>query len=475
MGRPPAVRGGTAARRDRATAGTPAALGLAALALAAACAPVEERMAESDGATPHQTYAAGLREAELHRTALGRDWLDVAERALTDPTGVELPHREVRYLDPAEAAAVAFRVPLESGQRLVVEADVASRQPAGLLLFLDLFYDPVGPGGLERVASADSARWRLEHVATRGGDYLLRAQPELLRGGRLTVTLTAEASLAFPVGGAERLVAMRSGFGDTREGGREHEGIDLVAPKGTPVVAAVAGRVTRVGTEPDGGNVVWLDDPEHHRELYYAHLDGHAVAEGVTVAVGDTLGTVGNTGNAQTTRPHLHFGVFLDGGVPVDPWPHLRDPPDEVVPFTADPALLGRRVRVPEAGATLRERPTASSAETVRLAGHTALEVVGGSGAWYAARLPDGRHGYLRPEDARPLTALRRAPLAAGAMLRTTPGPEGAGIDSLAAGTVVSVLGRFGEDVLVRHGDATRGWLPTAALSPAGRDAAARG
>lgn len=85
---------------------------------------------------------------------------------------------------------------------------------------------------------------------------------------------------------------------------------------------AASGGVAVPGTNRLGGNVVWLRDPARGLTHYYAHLDTVLVASGQRVRRGDTLGTVGNTGNARATPPHLHFGLY-DGGA-LDPEPFLR-------------------------------------------------------------------------------------------------------------------------------------------------------
>ncbi|MEM6327048.1 MAG: M23 family metallopeptidase [Bacteroidota bacterium] len=112
-------------------------------------------------------------------------------------------------------------------------------------------------------------------------------------------------------------------WGAARSGGRRHEGIDIFAPRGTPVVSATEGVVSRVGGNVLGGTVVGVVGPgrEWH---YYAHLDAHApdLAEGQRVAPGDTLGFVGATGNAVGTPPHLHYGIYRVGGA-VNPYPRL--------------------------------------------------------------------------------------------------------------------------------------------------------
>src|SRR5690606_6321435 len=131
-----------------------------------------------------------------------------------------------------------------------------------------------------------------------------------LRAGRVTVTLAAEPALAFPVEG-RGTGAVGSFFGADRDGGaRSHHGVDIFAPRGTPVLAAAEGTVSRVRETPRGGKVVWLRDEARGQNLYYAHLDSQLVAGGERVRVGDTLGLVGNTGNARTTPPHLHFGIY---------------------------------------------------------------------------------------------------------------------------------------------------------------------
>jgi murein DD-endopeptidase MepM/ murein hydrolase activator NlpD len=130
---------------------------------------------------------------------------------------------------------------------------------------------------------------------------------------------------AFPIPDRS-LSAVQSGFGAPRDGGaRDHHGIDIFAPRGTPVIAIADGMV-RTDDTPRGGRVVWLREARLGRNLYYAHLNDWAVPSGTPVRVGDIIGYVGNTGNARTTPPHLHFGIYDRG--PTDPAPFLwRDDP----------------------------------------------------------------------------------------------------------------------------------------------------
>ncbi|HEX9630999.1 MAG TPA: M23 family metallopeptidase [Gemmatimonadales bacterium] len=427
--------------------------------LTAACEPGGGPSMRFIAGTPHQEYAARLRQAGLHATALGRDWMAAADRALAEPVDVDTPHLEARFLDPARATAVAYRLVLERGQRLVAHLDSGEGGRGDARFFLDLFFAADTTASLQLAATGDSAGRTLEYVALRPGTYVLRVQPELLRGGRVTLSVTARASLGFPVAGRD-MAGIRSGFGAPRDAGRrEHQGVDIFAPRGTPVVAAVAGRVSRVSTSRLGGNVVWLREDGIDRRLYYAHLDRHAVLEGAWVRPGDTLGFVGNTGNARTTPPHLHFGIYMRGLGPVDPHFHLYDPPQDVARFAGDSALVGRWARIGTAEAAIRARPGTTSAVLTVVPGLTPVELLAGSGGWYRARLPNGREGYVAVRATETLTPLEMATVVGGSLLRAAPRDAGAAVDSVGQGDTVPVFGRFGAYALVQRAAGPPGWL----------------
>jgi peptidoglycan LD-endopeptidase LytH len=137
--------------------------------------------------------------------------------------------------------------------------------------------------------------------------------------------------LSLPVNGvrAEQLVPT---FDEAR-GDRPHEAIDIMAPRGTPVVATEDGRIARLFWSKAGGHTIYQFDPTDTYVYYYAHLDRYAddLAEGQAVRRGQTIGYVGSTGNAKADAPHLHFAIFLltpekrwwDGAA-LDPYPVLR-------------------------------------------------------------------------------------------------------------------------------------------------------
>jgi murein DD-endopeptidase MepM/ murein hydrolase activator NlpD len=131
------------------------------------------------------------------------------------------------------------------------------------------------------------------------------------------------AALRMPVVGV-RVRDLFNSWGDPRDGGkRPHRGIDIFAPKGTPIVAVSDGIISYIGDQPKGGHCLWLTT-ESGTSFYYAHLDRWApgIYEGMEVESGDLLGFVGNTGNALTTPPHLHFAVNQNDEM-VNPFPML--------------------------------------------------------------------------------------------------------------------------------------------------------
>src|SRR3954464_9773996 len=102
-------------------------------------------------------------------------------------------------------------------------------------------------------------------------------------------------------------------WGNARSGVPRHEGIDIFAPKDTPVLSTTRGIVTRVGTNRLGGQVVWILGPGLERH-YYAHLNRYgAFRAGDRVEAGDIIGYAGNTGSARGGPVHLHYGIYRDG------------------------------------------------------------------------------------------------------------------------------------------------------------------
>jgi murein DD-endopeptidase MepM/ murein hydrolase activator NlpD len=121
-------------------------------------------------------------------------------------------------------------------------------------------------------------------------------------------------------------------FSQARGGGRTHRAMDILAPQGTPVVAAVDGTIRKLFFSRSGGITIYQFDGAEERVYYYAHLDRYAdgLAEGQFVKQGTVIGYVGITGNAPPGTPHLHFSIEVLPptkewwkGEPVNPYPLL--------------------------------------------------------------------------------------------------------------------------------------------------------
>jgi len=142
----------------------------------------------------------------------------------------------------------------------------------------------------------------------------------------------AAKRLTIPVSGVMS-THLTNTYGDDRGGGaRRHGALDIMAARGTPVVATEDGRIEKLFTSAAGGLTIYQFDPTRTFSYYYAHLDRYAdgLAEGQEVKRGQMVGYVGSTGNASPEGPHLHFAIFRLGpekkwheGVPINPFPLL--------------------------------------------------------------------------------------------------------------------------------------------------------
>jgi len=151
-----------------------------------------------------------------------------------------------------------------------------------------------------------------------------------IRAGALTIS---PAGLALPVDGI-RPADLTDTYTQSRAGGaRVHNAIDIMAPRGRPVVSATPGTVEKLFYSKGGGAITaYVRSPDRQWLYYYAHLDAYApgLKEGQQVTRGTPIGTVGFTGNASPSGPHLHFAVYRMGpnekwyqGQPINPYPLL--------------------------------------------------------------------------------------------------------------------------------------------------------
>ena len=161
-----------------------------------------------------------------------------------------------------------------------------------------------------------------------------KAQPPVTIAEGVTV---GPAGLAIPVQNVKPNQLVDT-FTQARAGGaRVHDAIDIMAPEGTPVVAATSGTVEKLFFSDGGGGITaYVRSPDQRWSFYYAHLQGYApgLTEGQKVERGQLIGRVGHTGNANPAGPHLHFAInrMQEGekwwqGSPINPYPLLAAKP----------------------------------------------------------------------------------------------------------------------------------------------------
>lgn len=331
-----------------------------------------------------QEYVKAIENSPLVKKKIVQQWLASGDSVLNNPVEIDVPFQTKFIFYSDEANAWAWQFSLEEGRRLRVH--LASVDTSNQI-FIDLFSMENGePELLE--STRDSM---LTYTMESSRPVILRVQAELLVNGSATLTLTDNPSMAFPVQGAIR-PDIGSFWGDPRDGGRRrHEGVDIFAERGTPVLATSDGRINRTGNGGIGGKTVWLR--AKGKGMYYAHLDSINTQSGEEVAVGDTLGFVGNTGNARTTPPHLHFGIYDRGAI--NPLPFIDFANDQVEPIAADVATFKKWARVSAVKANLRPLPSTDRDPLLSLSQNNPVQITGGTGEWYQVRLPNGAEGFI--------------------------------------------------------------------------------
>ena len=249
------------------------------------------------------------------------DWENAFEKAKSDSIQISLPYGEKGTFNPQQNLVYSYVVELKEGESLnaTIYKDSVSHK-----VFIDLF--ELRNGEYVHASSAAPEENSIIHSPSDGGTFKVIVQPQVGSNSDFFFSFNKEPQYGFPVAGKGNN-SIQSFWQDERDGGRRvHEGIDVFAKRGTPVVAVTDGTVSFTGERGLGGKQVWQRAGLFGNAIYYAHLDSISVSGGTRLRKGDTLGFVGNTGNARTTAPHLHFGIYKAGGA-VNPLPFVYEIP----------------------------------------------------------------------------------------------------------------------------------------------------
>ncbi|GGE52622.1 peptidase M23-like protein [Pedobacter psychrotolerans] len=407
-------------------------------------------------ATPHEQYQRKLINTGLDQTAMGSAWIKSASLSLDKALNITLPYQETGYFASDKVPAAAYQFTATKGQKLNISI---TKKPAdAAMLYLDVWHLPTG-GNSKMVASADTLNNPIQYEIDVTGNYLIRLQPELLQSVQYTLEITTGPSLSFPTP-SNSSKSIGSYWGDGRDNNaRKHEGVDIFGKFRSPVLAIAEGTITRVNENNLGGKVVWLRPKGKDYTLYYAHLDEQIATEGQEVNVGDTVGLMGNTGNAKNTATHLHFGIYASGGA-MNPLPFIDPVTKTPQKITASVNNLNKTLRTSRTVKFLNA-PLQSAGVVESLSKAAIVNVQSATGDFYKAELPDGKIGFIQStalsDINKPLKKIKINALQQ--MVYDQPDRTAAIKKTLMAGQLVSVLGSFGDYQFISDEDALRGWI----------------
>jgi len=310
-------------------------------------------------------------------------WQSRIPQALDDSLEIELPYLETGELKPRNFAIYSYETYLMPGE--VIEAEITT-DSSSTLVFSELYRKTDSENkDFEKIKSGESQTKNLKFEILEKGLYKIVIQPEIEANTPFQIRIKKSPTYLFPVLNGQN-ADIGSYWGDIRDGGkRNHKGIDIFAKKGTPVIAPTQGRIGFTGEKGLGGKQVWLRDSKRKQSLYYAHLD--SIVPGLRrVNAGDTLGFVGNTGNARTTPPHLHFGIYRRNEGAIDPlgFVYLTEEPENKESIEEQ---ISSRIKVNSPTANFRNKPASNNSSIIKKGkfGET-LMVQGKTEDWFHVR-----------------------------------------------------------------------------------------
>ena len=402
--------------------------------------------------TPHEKYKKSLEDAGLYGTRLGALWAQAADKSLTRPISVTIPYKETGYFEMDTPSAAGYIFSAKRGE--MVNVNVETNPANGFLLFIEL-WERIVNDEPEFLTGANAEERNIQYEIKQDGEYIIRLQPELLQAMAYTITITTGPSLAYPVNKKDN-PRILSFWGAPRDGNsRSHEGIDILAPKYTPAVAVAEGFVTRVSENNLGGRVVFLRPTGKNYSLYYAHLDTQLVRSGERVNVGDTIGLIGNTGNAQSTPAHLHFGIYTSGGA-IDPLPFVNTNRPPIRTVKADTGFITKHVRMKNTTTLYMGSSTASVQKETINQGAIA-KVLGATDDLYKIQLPSDEEGFIKSAFVT-IQPLLKETITESKPLLDSPGSNTPIKKQLMTGSTITVIGTFGDYYFVES-ENIRGWI----------------
>jgi peptidoglycan LD-endopeptidase LytH len=310
------------------------------------------------------------------------------DKALNQPLRVTLPYSETSYIENENVPANGYMFNAKRGQQLRIT--VQNENPHKDILYTQL-WEKNNYGDPVLIGSTNAGRDTIAFDFDKDGSYILRIEAEEPQRQAYTVSVSTAPSFTFPIDKAHK-PRMSSFWGASRDNGkRSHEGIDIMAKKHTPLVAVANGYITAVKNGGLGGKTVSLRPDNRDYSVYYAHLDQQYVKVGQYVQAGEVIGTVGNTGNAAKTAPHLHFGIYASTGA-VDPFlfinPEIKSPKE----VKADTINFRLNAKL-KPGTAMYTSPSLSSKKTI--VNITDLTILAATDNFYRVRLANGNEGYL--------------------------------------------------------------------------------
>ncbi|SRX73268.1 L-Ala--D-Glu endopeptidase [Aequorivita antarctica] len=323
-------------------------------------------------------------------------WKNAFESAKKDSLQITLPYSESGVFSKENLNVYSYNIQLKEGERIVVEVE---KHPDSASVFVDLFQAKSDSlKNFKHLKSSEDKKSIISQEIETSGFYKVIVQPQMKLQISFVLKIYTEPLYAFPVSGADNK-SIQSFWADPRDtGSRSHEGIDIFAERGTPVVAITDGIIDSAGERGLGGKQVWLRDNLLGKRIYYAHLDKIAVSEGEKVKIGDTIGFVGNTGNAKDLPPHLHFGIYKAKGA-VNPLSFIKKTeiqPSEKLSAVVKAVTLKNRTDV-------RKGPASVYKEFGSLKKNDTIIVLGKNQKWFHVQTPDSLKGYVNETELKPL------------------------------------------------------------------------